>query len=95
MRAKHRESLRQKLQATSKQELQLFHRTSKRRLNLEKCYKALFSINSSVVESERSFSDHTSLCMKIRSRLGNEILAMVYLLRYYFRNPQCFPQVNN
>jgi phage gp37-like protein len=67
-----------------KKELNLFSETQHRPNMLAALYDCMLTVKPTSVESERAFSTATLFVTKIRSRMGDETLSNLAMLRAYF-----------
>ena len=65
--------------------MQLFEATKKRPENLEKLYHALLTIRPTSVESEPAFSAMGLFATKTRSRLNNNTLNAIIVVRQFYK----------
>ena len=66
-------------------EMQLFEATKKRRENLEKIYRFLLTIRPTSVEVKRTFSAMGLFATKIRSRLNDDTLNSMIVMRQFYK----------
>ena len=74
------------LDSSIKTEMAVFQSTGKRGRCLELVYRWLMSVPPTSVEAERAFSAAGVLCTKMRSRLDDCTLDVLYFLRPYYGN---------
>lgn len=79
--------------ATSKEdcvetELVLFLSTGTRGPILNRCYDSLKTIQATSAEAERSFSAAGNMVTKLRSRLGDDAISALSMMRHYFLSLQ-------
>jgi hypothetical protein len=67
-------------------EIQLFEATGKRTQSLELLYNALLAIKPTSTDSERAFSSAGALLTKLRSRMSDESMNAILLLKSFFSN---------
>ena len=72
------------LNTTVRRELTQFEESVIRGPELDKVYNFLLSIPPTNVEAERAFSASGNICTKIRSRLADNTIDMLCLMRSYF-----------
>ena len=68
-----------------KSEFTLYKNTGQRTENLQKLYNALLSIKPTSTDVERAFSICTNFCTKIRSRLSDDALKALVILKFYYK----------
>lgn len=69
-----------------KQEFKLFEATMKKTETLDMIYKALKMIKPTSTDAERTFSISGDFCTKKRTRLTDNSLNSLVMLKYYFLN---------
>ena len=65
--------------------MQLFEATKKRTENLEKIYCSLPTIKPTSVEAERAFSAMGLFATKIRSKLNDDTLNAMAVMRQFYK----------
>jgi hypothetical protein len=70
---------------TIKSEMTKYENNGYKGQHLTMAYQALLSIPPTSVEAERAFSSAGYFCTKVRSRLSDETLDTLCLLRHYFQ----------